>query len=242
MELKLLYRDHLLVAINKPSGLLVHRSRIDRHETRFALQMLRDQIGQYVYPIHRLDKPTSGVLLFSLDSDTARRMNEQFTHRKVVKQYLAVVRGHTEKSGGIRKPLREVYDPTTDSQADPDKKAQQAITEYKTLARVELPYPVAPYAASRYSLVRLRPLTGRRHQIRRHLNHIAHPVIGDVNHGDRHHNRFFREHFDCHRLLLMAQSLIFMHPETNEKICVEASMDESFIRVMKGMGWEEFCQ
>jgi len=242
MALDILYQDEWLVAIDKPSGLLVHRSKIDRHETRFAIQLLRDQIGQYVYPVHRLDKPTSGVLLFALDPETARSLTEQFTQRSVDKQYLAIVRGHTDDQGCIDKPLREVLDPATDSRARQDKEAQPARTEYLSLARAELPFPVQPYSSSRYSLLRLKPRTGRRHQIRRHLNHISHPVVGDVNHGDRYHNQFFRQHFDCHRLLLMAHTLGFVHPKTQQKTSIEASMDETFTRVMKGLGWVAYCQ
>jgi len=242
MLLDILYQDEWLVAIDKPSGLLVHRSKIDRHETRFAIQLLRDQIGQYVYPVHRLDKPTSGVLLFALDPETARSMGDQFTQRTVDKQYLAIVRGHVDEHGCIEKPLREVLDSATDRRTNQDKEAQQARTEYLSLARSELPFPVKPYPTARYSLIRLRPLTGRRHQIRRHLNHIAHPVVGDVNHGDRYHNQFFRQQFDCHRLLLMAQTLEFTHPQTKQKISIAASMDEVFIRVMKGLGWGAYCQ
>jgi len=242
MALDILYQDEWLVAIDKPSGLLVHRSKIDRHETRFAIQLLRDQIGQYVYPVHRLDKPTSGVLLFALDPETARRMTEQFTQRTVEKKYLAIVRGYTDDYGCIDSPLSEVLDPATDSRANQDKEAQLACTEYTALARAELPLPVRPYSTSRYSLLRLKPFTGRRHQIRRHLNHIAHPVVGDVNHGDRYHNQFFRQHFDCHRLLLMAHSLEFEHPQTQQEISIAASMDEVFTRVMKGLGWAAYCR
>ena len=239
MSLDILYADDQLIAIDKPSGLLVHRSKIDRHETRFALQMLRDQIGRHVYPVHRLDRPTSGVLLFALNPDMARIMTELFTRRQVAKQYLAIVRGYTEDQGCIDKPLREEHDPMTDRQARRDKGAQSAITEYRTLARAELSYPVGPYRTGRYSLLRLHPQTGRRHQIRRHLNHIAHPVIGDVNHGDRYHNRFFRSHFDCHRLLLMAEGVEFIHPGTGEKLSIRAAMDDTFVRVMQGMGWSD---
>jgi tRNA pseudouridine65 synthase len=242
MALEILYQDEQLVAIDKPAGLLVHRSKIDRHETRFAIQLLRDQIGQYVYPLHRLDKPTSGVLMFALDPETARRMTEQFTQRTVVKQYLAVVRGYTDEQGCIDKPLREALDPATDSRARQIKEAQQARTDYTMLAQAELPEPVRPYPTSRYSLLRLRPATGRRHQIRRHLNHIAHPIIGDVNHGDRYHNQFFRRQFNCNRLLLMAQSLEFTHPKTQARIRLDAKMDEIFTRVVEGLGWSAHRQ
>ncbi|MGB3917296.1 MAG: pseudouridine synthase, partial [Thiothrix litoralis] len=140
--LEILYRDEYLVAINKPSGLLVHRSLIDRHETRFAIQLTRDQIGQKVYPVHRLDKPTSGVLLFALDSNTARLLNAQFIAGLVQKTYLAVVRGHTDASGIIDYPLKEELDKLSDAHADQDKLAQEAITHYRRLATTELPYPV----------------------------------------------------------------------------------------------------
>lgn len=239
MDLDILYQDDVLVAIDKPAGLLVHRSKIDRHERRFAMQMLRDQIGQHVYPVHRLDKPTSGVLLFALDPETAARMTQQFTDRCVKKQYLAIVRGHVPDWGSIDKSLREERDPMTDRRADPAKPAQVALTRYKTLARIELPHPVGPYATSRYSLLSLTPETGRRHQIRRHLNHIAHPIIGDVNHGDRHHNRFFREHFDCHRLLMMARALEFLHPESGQRLIIKVAVRGRFKNVMQGMGWNQ---
>jgi len=89
--LEILYQDEYLIAINKPSGLLVHKSPIDKHETRFALQELRDQIGQYVYPVHRLDKPTSGVLLFALDREIAKSMSQYFRNNLVHKEYTAIV-------------------------------------------------------------------------------------------------------------------------------------------------------
>ncbi|MEN9501408.1 MAG: tRNA pseudouridine(65) synthase TruC [Pseudomonadota bacterium] len=210
--LEILYHDAYLVAINKPSGLLVHRSPIDRHETRFAIQLTRDQIGQRVYPVHRLDKPTSGVLLFALDSDTARRMTEQFTHGQVQKTYLAVVRGYTPRDGIIDYALQEQLDALADADADPDKPAQAAITHYQCLATTELPFAVGRYPSSRYSLVALQPKTGRKHQLRRHMKHIFHPIVGDTTHGDGKQNAFFRQQFACQRLLLHAQQLRFTHP------------------------------
>lgn len=210
--LEILYRDAHLVAINKPSGLLVHRSLIDRHETRFAIQLTRDQIGQKVYPAHRLDKPTSGVLLFALDSDTARLLNTQFTSEQVQKTYLAVVRGHTADHGIIDYPLKEELDKIADANADQDKPAQDAITHFQRLATTELPYPVGRYPSARYSLLALHPKTGRKHQLRRHLKHIFHPIVGDTTHGDGKHNTLFREQFNCQRLLLHANSLQLIHP------------------------------
>ena len=210
--LDILYHDDCLVAINKPSGLLVHRSPIDRHETRFAMQLTRDQIGQRVYPVHRLDKPTSGVLLFALDSHTARLMTAQFTAGQVQKTYLAVVRGYLPDSGVIDYPLVEALDALADADADPDKPAQAAITHYRRLATTELPFAVGRYPTARYSLAELQPKTGRKHQLRRHLKHIFHPIVGDTTHGDGKQNAFFRQQLDCHRLLLHAQQLQVTHP------------------------------
>ncbi len=239
--LEILYQDQYLVAINKPSGLLVHRSMIDRHETQFAMQLVRDQIGQRVYPVHRLDKPTSGVLLFALDSETARRMTEVFTQRETEKHYLAVVRGYTLEQDVIDYPLKEQLDKMTDAKADQDKAAQPAVTTYQRLATVELPYAVGRYNSARYSLLRLTPQTGRKHQLRRHMKHIFHPIVGDTSHGDGKHNALFREEFDCHRLLLHAEQLIFQHPHDGEKIALKASLDEVFSGILQRFGWVNAC-
>ena len=147
-ELKIIYQDEHLVAIDKPSGLLVHRSLIDKRETRFALQLVRDQIGQYVFPVHRLDRPTSGVLLFALSSDIARIVGESFANHQVKKHYYAIVRGHVDDLGVIDYPLKEILDKKADKQANQDKEAQSAITGYRCVAKAELPYPVGRYQSS----------------------------------------------------------------------------------------------
>ena len=235
--LQILYQDDYLVAINKPSGLLVHRSMIDRHETQFAIQILRDQIGRYVYPLHRLDKPTSGVLLFALSSEMAREMTELFSERETSKEYLAVVRGYTDESGCIDYPLKEVLDKMTDRKARTDKEPQEAVTEYLRLGTVELPYPVSRYPVARYSLVRLLPKSGRKHQLRRHMKHIMHPIVGDTKYGRGEHNQLFRKKFDCHRLLLHASKLTFKHPVTGELLCITAPLDTMFAGLVKEFGW-----
>ena len=236
--LDILYQDEWLIAINKPAGLLVHRSMIDRYETRFAMQMLRDQIGQYVFPVHRLDKPTSGVLLFALNPETARKMGDLFSARVVGKEYLAVVRGYTNEQGVIDYPLKEELDKKSDQKAAPDKAGQEAVTEYRSLATVELPYAVGRYQTARYSLVRLTPKTGRKHQLRRHLKHVFHPIVGDTTHGDGKQNSFFRERFDCHRLLLAAVTLGFMHPETEQKLQIIAPPEDDFLEVCQALSWQ----
>ncbi len=224
---EILYQDKHLVAINKPSGLLVHRSPVDARETRFAIQLTRDQIGQRVYPTHRLDKPTSGVLLFALDRDTASSVNEQFRNRTVNKTYLAIVRGHTEKQGHINYALWEQSDSVAG--ATGDQPIKEAITDYRCLLQTELPYPVGRYPTTRYSLVELKPKTGRKHQLRRHMKHIFHPIVGDTTHGDGRHNQFFREHFGCYRLLLHAQCLEIVHPQSSKLLQIHAPLPEDFL-------------
>ena len=229
--LEILYQDDYLVAINKPSGLLVHKSPIDKRETRFALQEVRDQIGQWVYPVHRLDKPTSGVLIFALSSEVAKLLSEQFREHTIQKEYLAVVRGYTKENELIDYDLKVILDKKADRDRSDNKEPQSAQTYYERLATVELPYPVSRYPVARYSLLRFLPKTGRKHQLRRHAKHILHPIVGDTNYGRNEHNRLFREKFDCHRLLLHASSLRFVHPIRGEEMVIEAGVDEVFGRV-----------
>ncbi len=236
-ELEILYKDKYLVAINKPSGLLVHKSMIDRHEIYFAMKMLRDQIGQWVYPVHRLDKPTSGVLLFALDSETAFMMNEQFKTHTIQKKYIAIVRGYIDETGFIDYPLSVKNDKIADKKSSEDKEAQEAQTEYKRLATVELPYAVGRYDKTRYSLVELLPKTGRKHQLRRHMKHLSHHILGDTKYGRGEHNKMVRKNYNCHRMMLHAISLEFTHPYSQEYIILEASLDETFISLFESFTW-----
>ena len=240
-HLEVLYFDEHLVAINKPSGLLVHRSPIDRHETRFALQLLRDQIGQRVYPVHRLDKPTSGVLLFGLSPAIARDLSNQFANRTVKKEYLAVLRGYCPERGSIEHPLVEKLDKMADRDRDTERPAQQAQTDFTRLATVEIPFEIDRYPQSRYSLVKLNPLTGRRHQLRRHMKHIGHPIIGDAKHGKGLHNRFFKAHYNCGRLLLACTMLTVAHPVSEQELVLRAGIGEEFSRLLDDFSWSHFC-
>lgn len=233
--MELLYRDDHMAAVHKPAGLLVHRSRIDKAETAFALQQARALLGQRVYPVHRLDKPTSGVLLFALDPVTARKIGGQFTNGEVQKRYLAIVRGYVQPEGVIDYALREEADPTMGPGSDHQKVPQQAITRYQRLARFELPHPVGRYATARFSLVDVTPRTGRRHQIRRHLKHIDHPIIGDTTHGDGRQNQFFREHFASRRLLLAATSLRLAHPVTGMSLEIAAAPAPDFTAALDAL-------
>ena len=238
MTLRLLYQDEYLVAIDKPSGLLVHRSWLDRHETQFAMQMTRDLIGQHVYPVHRLDRPTSGVLLFALDPQTARTLSEDFAQHRVQKEYLALVRGWTPEQLFIDYPLKEELDKIADKFATVDKPAQEAQTQLQRLQTVELPYTVsAKHPTSRYSLVRLMPHTGRKHQLRRHMAHIFHPIVGDTKHGDGRHNRFFREQYDCQRLMLCNLSLTIQHPQLQSPLRIQTELDAQWQQLFAQFGW-----
>jgi len=220
--LSILFQDEHLVAIDKPAGLLVHRSRVDVHATEFALQRLRDQIGQSVFPAHRIDRPTSGVLLFALNKDCARELSQQFANRSVAKSYRAIVRGKTPATKYWDETLIEKHDPATDGKARHNKEAQSAITEFHTLETWTVPFSAGKYPHSRYSLVEAKPLTGRKHQLRRHFNHMAHPIVGDTTYGDRRHNRLFRETFAVQRLLLVAKRLNFLHPVSGTDVEVIA--------------------
>jgi tRNA pseudouridine65 synthase len=236
-SLPILYRDDSLIAIHKPAGLLVHRSVLDRHETRFALQILRDQIGQKVYPVHRLDKGTSGVLLFALDRDVGRMLTQQFERGEISKRYIAVVRGYPPESGDIDHPLARMADEHSGIAARAE--AQPAHTRYRRLATVELPYRVDRYPSSRYALVELQPLTGRWHQLRRHLKHIAHPIIGDATHGKGKHNRLFQELFGYQRLFLAATEIRLAHPVSGETLNLQAGLAEDFAEIVERLGWCE---
>ena len=235
--LEILYQDDVLVAVNKPAGMLVHRSWLDRHETQFVMQTLRDQIGQRVYPIHRLDRPTSGVLLFALNSEIANLLCRQFEQKQIEKQYLAVVRGYVTGHGEIDYPLKVQLDKIADKFSQPDKAPQSAVTFYEGLQTVEMPYGVGRYATSRYSLVRLIPQTGRKHQLRRHMKHIFHPILGDTQYGDLHQNRALMEHTGCARLLLHAEKLTFVHPLTQRPMIIQAGLDAQWQNLMQTFQW-----
>lgn len=224
--LTILYQDEHIVAIDKPSGMLVHRSFLDKHESVFVMQSLRDQIGQHVFPVHRLDRPTSGVLLFALSAEVARLLGEQQQLKQWRKYYLAVVRGFLPAGGELDYPLKEQLDKIADKFSRDDKAPQQAITRYQPLQQVELPIPVSKYPVARYSLVALQPLTGRKHQLRRHLAHLRYPIVGDTSHGDGKHNALFKQQFNCRRLMLVAKQLQLPHPVSGEPLQLSAGLNE----------------
>lgn len=282
--LNILYQDEFMVAVDKPAGLFVHRSYMDRDEIYFALQLVRDQVGQYVYPVHRLDRPTSGVLLFALTKDVATTLNEAFANKSsqatltpylnstlserigvepehrldkeeeaeelttinnsdgtdlaMVKTYYALVRGHLAVPADlIDYPLKEKLDKLGDKNVSRDKPAQSAQSYYKVKQQASLPIKVGKFDSVRYSLIEVRPVTGRRHQIRRHLAHLRHPILGDINYGDNKQNPFFIGHFGFKRLMLIAKSLEFNHPISNKRIKISAPFDEQWQQVFTECQW-----
>lgn len=235
--LDIIYQDEYLVAVNKPAGMLVHRSWLDKHETQFVMQTLRDQIGQHVFPLHRLDRPTSGVLIFALSSEIAAKVMPMFAMHQMEKTYYAVVRGWLENAAILDYPLTQELDKIADKFASKQKEPQEAITEYRPIAKTEVPFSTGTFPTSRYTLIEMKPKTGRKHQLRRHMHHLSHPIIGDTTHGDGKHNRLFREHFDAHRLLLHAAELRFIHPYTEEELILKAGYDSVWLNLFDQFNW-----
>ncbi len=234
--LEILYQDEYLVAIHKPAGLLVHRSELDRHETRFAVQLLRDQLGRRVQPVHRLDRGTSGILLFAFDPAIAAAMTAQFESVAVRKTYIAIVRGWPEMEGLIDHPLpviRDAYEAPARDGAAP----QCSLTTWHRLATVELPVQVDRYPTSRYALLALYPETGRRHQIRRHLKHVSYPIVGDATYGKGRHNRMFAERFGVNRMFLAGWRLECRHPASGVALDIRAPLAPDFANVVGALGW-----
>ncbi|MCQ4349074.1 pseudouridine synthase [Pseudomonas stutzeri] len=226
-----IYRDDWLLAVHKPAGLLVHRSPIDRHETEFALQYARAlNGGEHVYPLHRLDRPTSGLLLFARDPETASTLGKAMMAGEVDKTYLAMVRGWTAEAGAIDHPLREHA--TDRREKDAPQPLREALTRYRRLASTEIPVAIEGYPASRYSLVELYPATGRKHQLRRHMQHIGHPIVGDTNYGRTRHNHYFAARFGYARLMLAATGLRLRHPASGEWLELHAAPEASFRQVL----------
>lgn len=222
--LQIIYIDDELVAINKPAGLLVHRTVLDAHAQQFALQMLRDQLGRQVWPAHRLDKGTSGLLLFALNAEIASLLGQAFEQGLARKRYLALVRGWPSESGVIEHPLAR--DPELPSAGQT---MLSARTDWRCLEQIEWPFSAdGRFDSSRYALVEARPLTGRRHQIRRHLKHIAHPIIGDTTHGKGVHNRAVAAHLGLSRMWLHGLELQIAHPASGTPLLLRAPLGEEW--------------
>jgi tRNA pseudouridine65 synthase len=216
-----IYKDNDFVAINKPNGLLVHRSPIAADATEFALQLARDALGQYVYPVHRLDRKTSGVLLFALSSTIAKKMQELMESGAAQKRYLAIVRGYFPEEINLNHPLMKE-----------DAKIQEAETFFRCLKRSELDIPFGKHESSRYSLVEAFPKTGRMHQIRRHLDHLRHPIIGDRPWGCNKQNKLFLEKWNMNTMMLHAELMIIPHPVSGKLLEIRAELPSEFERML----------
>ncbi len=213
----ILYEDESIVAINKPPGIMVHPTKITEDD-QFILPLLVAQLQQEVFAIHRIDRGTSGVLLFGKNKTTVRALSKQFQEREVDKMYVAITRGFAPVSETIDYPIAR----------EPHLPKRKAVTHIKTIHTHELPVPIGPYQTARYSIVKAFPQTGRRHQIRRHLTHLRYPVIGDKRYGDNKHTRYWREELGIDRMLLHAKELAFMHPANQQLIRLEAPFGETF--------------
>ncbi len=220
--LEILYQDDFMVAVNKPHGLLVHQTKLARDADVFALQLLRNQIGKKVHPVHRLDRKTSGVLLFALDEEINRSLQEMFMNRLIQKKYRAIVRGYVPEELIIDYPLKRE-----------DGKEQDAISHLRCLKKSEINLPFGKHVTSRYSLVEIIPETGRYHQIRKHLAHIRHPIIGDRPHGCNKQNKLFLEKFKMNKMMLHAEELTFIHPISKENLIIQAKLSATFERMQK---------
>ena len=227
MRLPVLYEDQWLAVVDKPAGLMVHESAMAGGETDFARDRLRAQFGCPVHLAHRLDRATSGCLLLAFDRDTASALGRAVMERRLRKRYLAVCRGWPEEAFEVDHPL-------DGGPGKPERKP--ALTRFRRLAIGELPLPSAGFPTSRYALLECEPVTGRFRQIRRHLKHVFHHLIGDTSHGDGRHNRHFRM-MGVHRMLLHAWKLGFPHPHLGRELEVEAPPAGEFARALELLGW-----
>jgi tRNA pseudouridine65 synthase len=236
-ELNILYQDEYLVVVNKPAGMLVHRGERANDERPVLLQSLRDQLGKKVFPVHRLDRMTSGVIVLALNSEIASLMVEQWRSQTVEKRYLAVTRGYMPEYIHLDYAMAPPIDKFKKNPKP--KPVQDAITEFYCLGQVEIPVAIDKYPQSRYSLVEALPKTGRKHQIRRHLKHLSHPIIGDTRYGKGKHTQYFRDQMGCNQMLLHAWKLSFEHPVSQQLLSFVAPLNGVWWSVIDAFNWQE---
>lgn len=229
MEVEIIFEDETILIVNKPNNVLIHKSYYARNiKDNTLLELLQQQTGFTLYPIHRLDRKTSGVLVLAKQKEQVAVFQELFNSNKIQKTYLGIVRGFVTAPSLINSPVK-----------NPDTQVyKEAETHCKPLQSVQLNIPVHPYETSRYSLVELKPSTGRMHQLRIHMNKISHPIVGDYKYGDRFHNRMFENEFNCHNLFLHAVSLKFMHPITKEQLQIYADIPGDWAKVFGKFKWK----
>ncbi|MEX6625708.1 pseudouridine synthase [Tenacibaculum salmonis] len=229
MSLTILFEDEYIIGVSKPNNIVVHHAYHSRNvsEEDSLLQLLFNQFGAKFYPIHRLDRKTSGVILLAKETKYVSKFQELFTDNEIQKTYYGIVRGHSPESKVIDSPVKgrdsDVY--------------KEAETHLKTVAKVIVDIPVKPYESSRYSLVEMKPTTGRLHQLRIHMNKISHPLIGDPKYGDKNHNTMFINEFNCENLFLHAYSLEFTHPFSKERLLLKSILPSDWSTVFNRFKW-----
>ena len=239
IDLEIVFEDDYLIGVNKPAGLLVHPSWITAADEPTLMGLLKAYTGApKLHTIHRLDRATSGIILVGKTLEATQHIQAQFLQRSINKTYLAAVRGWTQDAEVIDYALVPKRDKFAEPMAQENPEAKEAVSTYRTLGRVELDIPIGRYPKARYSLVEVKPSTGRKHQIRRHMKHILHPIVGDTKYGEGRHNRLFREHFELHRLLLMATELEFIHPKGETRLKLSASVDRQVDELFTQFGWQ----
>lgn len=229
MKLDVIYEDEYILCVSKPNNVVVHHAHHSRNvaDEDSLLQMIQQQFNQKMYPIHRLDRKTSGIILLAKETKFVAKFQELFTKNEIQKTYYGIVRGHAPETKVIDSPVKG-------RDANVHKDAETHLFTFKT---VTVDIPVKPYDTSRYSLVKLQPKTGRLHQLRIHMNKISHPLIGDPKYGDKNHNTMFIDKFDCENLFLHAYSLDFTHPYSNEKLSIKADYPKDWYIVFDKFDW-----
>ncbi|WP_440881081.1 pseudouridine synthase [Tenacibaculum sp. C7A-26P2] len=229
MNLEIIYKDEFIVCVSKPNNIVVHHAYHSRNviEEQSLLEKIYDEFGEKMFPIHRLDRKTSGIILLARNKKAVSSFQQLFIEDKIKKTYLGIVRGHSPERLIINSPVKgrdaKVY--------------KNAETLLETIDKTIQKIPVKPYETSRYSLIKLTPKTGRLHQLRIHTNKISHPLIGDPKYGDKNHNIMYQKKFDCYNLFLHAYSLKFMHPLTKKELKLVAKLPDEWNIIFKRYGW-----
>jgi tRNA pseudouridine65 synthase len=236
MTLDILFQDEYLVAVNKPAGLLVHRTYLAKDEEDAVVQRLRDQTGKWVFPVHRLDRGTSGVLIMAFNSEIARLLSAQFSESKTQKTYHCLVRGFCDEAGVIDYPLAKLNEQKGRSRFKLEGTERDAETRFTRLEQYQLPVAVSRYDSMRLSWMEVRPNQGRKHQIRRHFKHLLNPLVGDSCYGCRHINKVAKTIWpDDFRLMLHASSLQFNHPITDQIMTLKADFSDKIVNILNSL-------
>ncbi len=230
MSIQVIFEDKYVLCVSKPNNMVVHHAKHSRNvaDETSLLQFIFDEKGLRTYPIHRLDRKTSGIILLAKQKEFVSNFQELFTNNQIQKSYFGILRGFSPESKIIDSPVKG-----RDANVH-----KEALTYLKTLAQITLTIPVKPYHTSRYSLVKLSPKTGRMHQLRVHMNKISHPLIGDPKYGDKNHNTMFETNFNCKNLFLHAGQLEFTHPFTDKQLNLKSSFPKDWLLIFGRFSWK----